>query len=98
VIRLGWTFSYHPYNEKIYGAKEAYDSGHGCQSCDQTVVTAVVTNPHRVDPLALEVQQPSYQKEELAYLPMTRQADYETMEPVREPLIEWLHYHQHQLS
>jgi hypothetical protein len=62
------------------------------------VVTAVVANPHRVDGLALEVQQPNYQKEELAYLQMTRQADYETMEQVRERLIELMHYHQHQLS
>jgi hypothetical protein len=37
-------------------------------------------------------------KEELAYLQMTRQADYETMEQVRERLIELMHYHQHQLS
>ncbi len=85
VISLDWTCSYHPYSEKIYGAKDAYDYVHGCQSCYQTVVTAVVANPHRVDGLAVEVQQPSYQKEELAYLQMTR-------------LIELLHYHQHQLS
>ncbi len=97
VISLDWTFSYHPYSEKIYGAKEAYDYVHRCQSCYQTVVTAVVANPHRVDGLAVEVQQPSYQKEELAYLQMTRQTDYETMERVRERLLELLHYHQHQL-
>jgi hypothetical protein len=98
VMSLDWTFSYHPYSEKIYGAKDAYDYVHGCKSCYQTVVTAVVANPHRVDGLAVEVQQPSYQKEELAYLQMTRQADYETMEQVRERLIELMHYHQHQLS
>ena len=98
VIGLDWTFAYHPYSEKIYGAKDAYDYVHGCRSCYQVIVTAAVANPHRVDGLAVEVQQPSYQKEELAYLQMTRQADYETMEQVRERLIELLHYHQHQLS
>jgi uncharacterized protein YoaH (UPF0181 family) len=97
VISLDWTFAYHPYSEKIYGAKAAYDYVHRCQSRYQTVVTAVVANPHRVDGLAVEVQQPSYQKEELAYLQMTRQADYETMEQVRARLLELLHYHQHQL-
>ena len=98
VISLDWTLADHPYSEKIAGAKETYDDVHRCQSCDQTVVTAVVAPPHRVDGLAVEVQQPSYQKEELAYRQMTRQADYETMEQVRERLIEWLHDHQHQLS
>lgn len=97
VISLDWTFAYHPYSEKLYGAKEAYDYVHRCQSCYQTVVTAVVANPYRVDGLAVEVQQPSYQKEELAYLQMTRQTDYETMEQVRARLLELLHYHQHQL-
>jgi hypothetical protein len=98
VMSLDWTFSYHPYSEKIYGAKKAYDYVHGCRSCYQTVVTAAVANPHRVDGLAVEVQQPNYQKEELAYLQMTRQEDYEQMEQVRERLIELLHYHYHQLS
>ena len=98
VMSLDWTFAYHPYSEKIYGAKDAYDYVHRCRSCYQTVVTAAVANPHRMDGLAVEVQQPNYQKEELAYLQMTRQEDYEQMEQVRERLIELLHYHQHQLS
>jgi hypothetical protein len=98
VIGLDWTLAYHPYSEKIYGAKDAYDYVHRCNSCYQTVVTAAVANPERVHGLAVEVQQPSYQKEELAYLQMTRQEDYEQMEQVRERLIELLHYHVHQLS
>lgn len=98
VISVDWTFSYHPYSEQIYGAKEAYDYVNRCQSCYQTVVTAAVTNPHRVDGLAVEVQQPNYQKEELAYLTMTRRESYEQMEQVHERLLELLHYHQHQLG
>jgi hypothetical protein len=31
-------------------------------------MTAAVANPHRVDSLVVDVQQPNYQKEELAYL------------------------------
>jgi uncharacterized protein YoaH (UPF0181 family) len=57
-----------------------------------------VSNPHRVDGLAVEVQQPNHQKEELAYLQMTRQENYDQMEAVRERLLELLHYHHHQLS
>jgi hypothetical protein len=48
VISLDWILSYHAYSKKIYGAKDGYEYLHGCQSCDQTVVTAVVANPHRV--------------------------------------------------
>jgi hypothetical protein len=98
VISVDCTFSDHPYRKKIYGAKEAYDYVHRRWSCDQTVVTAVVSNPHRVDGLAVDVQQPNYQKEELADLKMTRQENYEQMAQVRERLLELLHYHHHQLS
>jgi hypothetical protein len=98
VISVDWTLAYHPYSEQIYGAKKAYDYVNRCQSCYQTVVTAVVANPHRVDGLAVEVQQPNYQKEELAYLTMTRRESYEDMEQVYERLLELLHYYQHQLG
>lgn len=98
VIGLDWTFAYHPYSEKIYGAKSAYDYVHQQKSRYQTVVTAVVSNPHRVDGLFVEVQQPNYEKEELAYLEMTQQASYDSMEQVQERLLELLYYRQHQLS
>jgi hypothetical protein len=98
VISVDWTFSYHPYSQKIYGAKTAYDYVHRCKNCYQTIVTAAIANPERVDGIGVEVQQPNYQQEELAYLKMTRQENYETMEKVRERLIELLHYYQHQLS
>lgn len=98
VISVDWTFAYHPHSEKIYGAKEAYDYVHQGWSCYQTVVSAAIANPQRVDGLAVEVQRPNYQKQELAYLQMTRQDNYDQMEQVRERLLELLHYHQHQLS
>lgn len=98
IISVDWTFSYHPYSEKIYGAKAGYDYVHRCKSRYQTVVTAAIANPHRVDGIGVEVQQPNYQKEELGYLKMTRQENYETMEKVRERLIELLHHYQHRLS
>ena len=98
VVSLDWTFAYHPYSQKIYGAKEAYDYVHRCWSCYQTVVTAAVANSHRVDGLAVSVQQPNYQKAELAYLEMTQQDSYAQMAQVRQRLLELLHYRQHQLS
>ena len=98
VISLDWTYSYHPYSRKIYGAKAAYDHVHSGWSRYQTVVTAAIANPHRVDGLAVEVQQPNYQKEELAYLEMTHRETYEHLEQVRERLLELLHYHLHQQS
>jgi hypothetical protein len=98
VISVDWTFSYHPYSEQIYGAKEAYDYVNRRWSCYQTVVTAAVANPQRVDGLAVEVQPPNYHKEELAYLKMTRRESYDQLEQVYQRLLELLHYHQHQQS
>ncbi len=98
IIALDWTFSYHPYSEKIFGAKSAYDYVNRCWSCYQTVVTAVVSNAQRLDGIAVEVQQPNYEKEELAYLKMTAKESYEEMEQVRERLLELLHYQKNRLA
>ncbi|MGB3693816.1 MAG: hypothetical protein WA865_22120 [Spirulinaceae cyanobacterium] len=44
VIAIDWTFSYHPYSEKIFGAKPGYDYVNRCWSCYQTVMTAAISN------------------------------------------------------
>lgn len=98
VLSLDWTLAHHRYSHDIYGAKSAYDYVNNCWSSYQTVVTAAVSNRHRVDGLAVEVQFPNYQKEELAYLEMTAQARYEQMEQVRDRLVELLHYHKNRLA
>ena len=98
VIALDWTFSYHPYSEKIFGAKDLYDYVHRCYSCYQTVVTAVVSNSQRLDGIAVELQQPNYQKEELAYQEMTAKQNYQQMEQVQERLTELLHYQKNRLA
>jgi len=98
IIALDWTFSYHPYSEKIFAAKQAYDYVNRCWSCYQTVVTASISNGQRVDGIAVEVQHPNYEKEELAYLEMTAQESYEQMEQVRERLLELLHYQKNRLA
>ena len=106
IIALDWTFSYHPYSEKIFAAKEAYDYVNRCWSCYQTVVTArssrapepssgvatsSISNAHRIDGIAVEVQHPNYEKEELAYLEMTARENYQEMEQVKQRLVELLH-------
>ena len=98
IIALDWTFAYHPYSEKIYGAKEAYDYVHRQWSCYQTVITAAISNRERVDGLAVKLQQPNYEKEELSYLEMTAQESYEQMEQVQKRLIELLHYQSNRLK
>ena len=98
VIALDWTFSYHPYSEKIFGAKDLYDYVHRCYSCYQTVITAVVSNSKRLDGIAVELQQPNYQKEEFAYLEMTAKQNYQQMEQVQERLTELLHYQKNRLA
>ena len=55
IIALDWTFSYHPYSEKIFAAKDLYDYVHRCYSFYQTVVTAVVSNSQRLDGIAVEL-------------------------------------------
>ena len=59
IIALDWRFSYHPYSEKIFGAKSAYDYVNRGWSCDQTVVTASISKEKRVDGIAVEVQHPN---------------------------------------
>jgi hypothetical protein len=98
VISLDWTYAHHPYSQEIYGAKEAYDHVNRCWSCYQSVVTAVVANPERLDGIAVEVQQPNYEQEELAYLQMTRRDSYESMEQVHQRLLELVHYQKNRLS
>ena len=98
VISLDWTFSHHPYSEEIFAAKPAYDYVNRCWSCYQTVVTAVVANSKRMDGIAVEVQQPNYKEEELAYLEVTARKEYENLEQVRERLIELFHYQKNRLA
>ncbi len=92
VISLDWTLSHHEKGEKIYGVKKLYDYVEGKMSRYQTVVTATIANREIIDGIELIIQEPSYEKEELNYLKMTRQESYEQMEQVRERLIELFHY------
>ena len=98
VLSLDWTLAHHDSSREIYAAKRAYDYVDRRMSCYQTVMTAVVANSKRLDGVAVEVQYPNYQKEELAYLKMTAKQSYEQMEQVWERLSELLHYQKNRLG
>ena len=98
VISLDWTLSHHEKGDKIYGVKKQYDYVEGKMSRYQTVVTASIANREIIDGIEVVVQEPNYEKEELAYLEMTRQESYDQMEKVRERLIELLYYQKNRLA
>jgi hypothetical protein len=98
VIDLDWTYVHHDRGPEIYATKRAYDHVEGRMSTYQTLVTAVVANADRVDGLALEVQFPNYQAEELGYLNRTAQDDYTALEQARARFIDLLHYQKNRMS
>ena len=97
VIDLDWTYVHHDRGPEIYATKRAYDHVEGRLSTYQTLVTAVVANAERIDGVALEVQFPNYQAEELGYLNMTAQ-EYTDLEQARARFLELLHYQKNRLS
>lgn len=98
VMGLDWTYVHHDRGPTIYATKRAYDHVEGRMSNYQTLVTAVVTNAERIDGVAVDVQFPNYQPEELAYLKMTAPADNPDLESARQRFIDLLHYHKNRLA
>ncbi len=100
VIGIDWTLTHHDLAEirvaargpKIFGVKRAYDYVDKRMSRYQTIVTAAIANKEMIDGLEVVVQNPDYQKEELVYLKMTSQQNYESREQVLERLEELLYY------
>jgi len=70
----------------------------GRQSRYQTVVTAVAANADYLDGIAVEIQFPHYQAEELAYVQLKAQADYPDLESARQRVVELRHYQKHRLA
>ena len=98
VISLDWTLIHHQKGPHIYAAKKSYDYVQQNYSCFQTLITATVANRNLIDGLALEVQNPSNEKEEKAYLMATKREQYEEMEQVHQRLSELLHHQKHNLA
>ena len=67
VVALDWTSVHPERGPTIYAVKRADDHVEGRVSRDQPVVTAVVANTAYLEGVAVEVQFPNYQTEELAY-------------------------------
>jgi len=98
VLGLDWTYVHHDRGPAIYATKRAYDHVEGRMSTYQTVVTAVVANAEVIDGVAVDVQFPNYQSEELAYLTMTASDSDTDLESARQRVIDLLHYHKNRLS
>jgi hypothetical protein len=98
IISLDWTLSHHEYGLEIYGVKRSYDYVNRCMSNYQTVVTATIANPKRIDGIATEVQLPDFSKEEKKYLQMTEQESYQSQEQLMQRLVELLHYQRNRLA
>lgn len=98
VIGLDWTYVHHDRGPEIYAAKRAYDHVEGRLSTYQTLVTAVVANADAIDGLAVEVQFPNYQAEELGYLNMTVQDEYPELAQARRRVMDLLHYRKNRLA
>jgi len=96
VISLDWTFSHHDRGPEIYASEKSYDYVENRISRYQTVVTAVISNKSHIDGLDVVVQEPSKQKEEMAYLKSTVKESYDQMEAVSERLLELLHHLKHE--
>jgi hypothetical protein len=96
VISLDWTFSHHDRGPEIYGNTKSYDYVAGRSGRFQTLVTAVVSNDTLIDGLDVVVQEPSNEKEEMAYLEETAMESYDQMEAVSKRLLELLHYLKHE--
>jgi hypothetical protein len=96
VISLDWTFAHHDRGPEIYAAEKSYDYVENRPSRLQTLVTAVISNKSLIDGLDVVVQEPSKQKEEMAYLKETAKRSYDQMEAVSNRLLELLHYLKHE--
>ena len=83
---------------KIYGAKPAYDYVHRCWSCCQTVVTAAVANPHRVDGLAAGGATAELSKSRVSVFGRDATREIRTDEPIRARYAKLPTLHEHRLG
>jgi hypothetical protein len=95
VISLDWTFAHHDRGPEIYAAEKSYDYVENRPSRLQTLVTAVISNKSLIDGLDVVVQEPSKQKQEMAYLKATVKKSYDQMGAVSNRLLELLHHLKH---
>ena len=71
VLSLDWTYAHHDRGPCIWGVQATWDHVEKRPARYQTVVTAVLANRELIDGVAVVVQQPNRQAEEVAYLQET---------------------------
>jgi len=98
VMSLDWTLVHHERGPQIYGTTKSYDYVERRMARFQPVVTAVLANRQLIDGIELQIQEPSFGKEEETYLKATVQASYEQREQARTRLLELLHHLEHRLG
>jgi hypothetical protein len=98
VLSLDWTYAHHDRGRHIWGVQAAWDHVQKRPARYQTVVTAVLANRELIDGVAVVVQQPNHQAEEIAYLQETVRASYEQMEEARGRVLELVHHLLHRQS
>jgi hypothetical protein len=98
VISLDWTYAHHERGPKIGGGKKAWDPVDHRLAPYQTVMTAVIAHGARLDGIAVLVQQPNRQDEELAYWHETMCESYPQREEARGRVLELLHHLVHRLG
>jgi hypothetical protein len=98
VISLDWTLVHHERGPHIYGTVKSYDYVERRMGRFQTVVTAVIANRQLIDGIDVQIQEPSFCKEEETYLKATVQASYEQMEQARTRILELLPHMEHRLA
>jgi hypothetical protein len=98
VLSLDWTYAHHERGPHIWGVKKRWDHVEKRNVLYQTVMTAVVANREVIDGVAVVVQPPKVQDEEVAYLQATGKESYGQMETARSRLLELLHHLTHRLA
>src|SRR5215510_10947612 len=98
VLSLDWTYAHHDRGRHIWGVQAAWDHVQKRPARYQTVVTAVLANRELIDGVAVVVQQPNQQAEEIAYLQETIRASYEQMDEARGRVLELCHHLLHRQS
>lgn len=95
IISLDWTLSHHDKGPSIFGVKKGYDYVKNCYSRFQTVLTATVANPTRLDGIEVEMQYPGQLAEEKAYLKETAKQNYDSLEALLSRLLELMYHELH---
>ena len=98
VLSLDWTYAPHDRGLHIWGVQAAWDHVQKRPARYQTVVTAVLANRELIDGVAVVVQPPNRQGEEVAYLQETVRARYEQMAEARGRVLELLPHLLHRQS